>query len=470
MNKSVFGKITSIIFLITYAIFFVFINKYNILPINYRILILFILFIPVLGNLILCFLGKKFLIGKILLFIILLLLSLGEVLFIYYAHKSISTVEEISNSKHQIKNEVSFLVLKDSPIKSIEEIDGKNIITAETIDSKSTTKALESLDSTNLEPIDYTDYVTGAKGLLNGEADLMLLNESFRAMVDENIEGFSEKTRVLKSVLIDEKKEKQEKKQVKEDESFNVFISGIDTYGALSNVSRSDVNMIVSINPRKGKILITSIPRDTYLKIGDMGYDKLTHAGLFGVDTSIKSIENFFNIDIDYFGKVNFTSLKELVDILGGITVENPVEFTTSGGAYHFPQGEIYMDGDMALAFARERYHLEEGDFDRGRNHTRIMTGIIKKLLSPEMLLNFNTLAEIALKSVNTNMSYDKMIELVNKQIEKGQNWDIESQSLEGYGSMGEESLLMPNAQLYMMIPSEDSVKEVRENIIENNK
>lgn len=469
-NKSILGKIFAVLFLLIYIGFFIFINKYNIFPIKHRALILGFLAILLIINIFIQFKkSKSSFVLKILLFIILLLLSFGEILFISYAHKSISTVEEITDKKHQIKIEMSYLVLDNSPIKSINEIDGKTILTADTIDSKNIAKAIESLDNTNVDKLDYIDYVSAASGLLNGDAEVMLLNESFRKMIEENIEGFSEKTRVLKSVIIDEDKDKKDKKEVKEDESFNVFLSGIDTYGALSNVSRSDVNMIVSVNPRKGKILLTTIPRDTYLKIGNQGYDKLTHAGLFGVDTSIESLENFLDIDIDYFGKVNFTSLKELVDTLGGITVENPVEFTTSGGKYHFPQGEIHMDGDMALAFARERYHLEEGDFDRGRNHTRIMTGIIRKMLSPEMLLNFDNVAEIALESVNTDMSYDKMIELVNKQIEKGQNWDIESQSLIGLGSMGEESLLMPNAQLYMMIPDEDSVKEVKENIKKNN-
>lgn len=218
--------------------------------------------------------------------------------------------------------------------------------------------------------------------------------------------------------------------------------------------------------------MITTIPRDTYLSIGGEGdkLDKLTHAGLFGVDTSMKSLESFLDVNLDYYGKVNFTSLTDLINTLGGISVDNPVDFESSDGSYYFPQGRIDMDGDMALSFSRERHHLQEGDFDRGKNHARVLTGIIRKMLSPEMLINFNQIVNIALESVNTDIGYNKMIELVNKQLEDGGEWKIESQALKGKGAMGLDSYLMPNANLYMMVANKESIKEVHDKIIENNK
>ena len=185
------------------------------------------------------------------------------------------------------------------------------------------------------------------------------------------------------------------------------------------------------------------------------------------MDTSIKSLENLLDIEIDYYGRVNFTTVTQLVDVIGGITVENPVAF--NAGGYSFPQGNVDMDGAMALAYSRERYSLAEGDFDRGRNQTRVMTGIIKKMLRPEILLNFNQISEIALQSVNTDMPYAKMIQLVNYQIEDSRDWSIETQALEGSGASGLPSYLMPNADLYMMKVNEDSIKEVKEKIEANN-
>ncbi|EGC82946.1 LCP family protein [Anaerococcus prevotii] len=392
-----------------------------------------------------------------------------------YAKKSIDTLEKINN-KVEEQNEMSFIVLKDSNIKTIQDAFSKEIATAESFDKENTEKILSEYRkkySSDLKTKDFANYILAANSLMNKESEVMLLNESFRSILEESIDGFTEKTRVLDSKVVEGKKiTTQNKKQVEEDKAFNVYISGIDTYGSLSTVSRSDVNMILSVNPVKNKILITTIPRDTYLAIGgdNNKYDKLTHAGLFGVDTSIKSLESLLDIDIDYYGKVNFTSLTELINALGGIKVDNPVAFESSSGKYYFPQGKIDMDGDMALAFSRERYHLEEGDFDRGKNHARVLTGIINKMLSYDMLINFNQISNIVLESVNTDIAYDKMIELVNKQLSDGGDWDIETQALKGWGESGLISYLMPDFDLYMMRVDEDSVTDVHDKIIENNR
>lgn len=466
-SKRIFSKIFAFISIIIAIIFAIFLNKYNILPQKYRYILIFAIFLFLILYIFLLFRKKRLHIAFNFIFILLLiLLNLGEISAISYGNKSINTLEAINKKEKETETKMSFVVLKESDLMTTSDIGDEPIAVAEGFDRENNKKALESLDK-DLKLVNKNDYVEAGLSLLNGESQVMVLNEGFRGMLDEAIDGFSEKTRVLDSVLIKDEKKKREK--VEENESFNVYISGIDTYGDLSNVSRSDVNMVVSVNPKNGKILITSIPRDTYLNIGAMGKDKLTHAGLFGVDTSIESLENLLDIDIDYYARVNFTSLMELVDVLGGIKVENPTAFTSSSGKYTFPQGDVYMDGDMALAYARERYHLEEGDFDRGKNHARIMAAIIRRLLSPDMLLNFNSIADIALNSVNTDMPYEKMIELVNNQIEQGQDWDIESQSLEGYGQAGLTSLLMPYADLYMMVPYDESVEQIGKNIDLNN-
>lgn len=399
-------------------------------------------------------------------------MSLGEIVFMSYANSSIRTINEITTQNNGLKTEMSYIVRKDSPYKSLEDIKEASLSIAETEDSETIDEVLRKYKeefATDLSTNKYIDYLTLGKSLLRGKEEVILLNEGFRSLIEESEENFSQNTRKIGSVLVENKKkvEKEEKEQVAQNDSFNVYISGIDTYGSLSNVSRSDVNLVVSVNPTKGKVLITTIPRDSYVNIPNKGMDKLTHAGLFGVDSSIQTIENLLDINIDYYGKVNFTTLTELIDVIGGIDVENPRAFSAQG--YNFVQGTNHLNGDQALAFARDRYHQAEGDFDRGKNHTRIITAIINKMLKPEMLLNFGNISQVALRSVNTDMPYEKMIELVNKQIDSGKKWDIESQALAGSGTMDLKSALMPEAQLYMMVPSEESVKEVEGKIKENN-
>ena len=370
---------------------------------------------------------------------------------------------------------MSLVVLRESPLETLNDLEDVQVAIAKNMDSKNINGALkkykkETGEDLNVE--DYGDYLNLGQSLLNGNTQAILLNENFRQMLDETLGEFSKQTRVIKSFSVKGDDKFTENKEVKKGESFNVYISGIDTYGDLSTVSRSDVNLIVSVNPKEGKILITTIPRDTYVNIaglGDYANDKLTHAGLFGVDTSIKTLEKFLDINIDYYAKVNFTTLTQLIDLLNGVDVENPVAFETNDGKY-FPQGTVHMDGEMALSFSRERYHLAEGDFDRGKNQVRVMTGIIRKLLSTETLLNFNSIAEVALNSVNTNMPYDKMIEMANGQIDQPKNWKIKSQAVRGQDATGLPSYLMPGSNLYMMKADDESIDKIHDGILRNNK
>lgn len=472
-SKKYFGKLIGGLSFIIYLIFAFFLYKYNILPIKYRVLLLIILPVILLCYLYLSSKDKIKKTGNIIFSIILIIISISEILFISFANSSIKTINEISKKDNSLMTEMSYIVRKDSPYKSLEDIKEASLSIAETEEADIIEEVLKKYKEefgTDLATNKYVDYLSLGKSLLRGKEEVMLLNEGFRSLIEESEENFSQDTRKIGSVLVENKKKESEddKEVVAQNESFNVYISGIDTYGSLSNVSRSDVNLVISVNPVKGKVLITTIPRDSYVDIPGKGMDKLTHAGLFGVDSSIQTIENLLNINIDYYGKVNFTTLTELIDVLGGIDVENPRAFSAEG--YNFVQGTNHLDGSASLVFARDRYHQVEGDFDRGRNHTRIIAAIINKMLRPEMLLNFNNISQVALKSVNTDMPYEKMIELVNKQIDSGKKWEIQSQSLEGTGTMDLKSALMPEAQLYMMVPSEGSVKEVEGKIKENNK
>ena len=205
-------------------------------------------------------------------------------------------------------------------------------------------------------------------------------------------------------------------------------MSGIDTYGPISSVSRSDVNIILTINKETGKVLLTTTPRDSYVKIADGGnneFDKLTHAGLYGVDSSIHTLENLYDIKLDYYAKLNFTSFLELIDTVGGVDVYNDQAF--SAGKYNFNSGLVHLDADKALTFVRERYSLSDGDNDRGKNQEKVIAAIIKKLTTKEGLTNYKTIINKISKSVQTNMPIETANKLANEQLNSGKEFSVAS-------------------------------------------
>lgn len=253
------------------------------------------------------------------------------------------------------------------------------------------------------------------------------------------------------------------------DEAFNIYISGNDVYGDLSKVSRSDVNLVLTVNTRTKKMLITTVPRDTYLPIqgGGGGYeDKLTHAGNYGVNASVKTLEDFLDTPIPYYARVNFTTMIKLVDVLGGIEVDNPETFKARvGGGKTFSKGMIQLDGKDALAFSRERYNLDEGDIGRGKNHMRVLKAMLQKALSPALLTNYVQILAVATESTDTNIPTKTIIKWINTELEHPGRWEITTEDVQGTGSMGLKSHAMPGHRLYMMVPSEASVNQVKEAI-----
>jgi len=248
-------------------------------------------------------------------------------------------------------------------------------------------------------------------------------------------------------------------------ESFNVYISGVDVHGDLSRDSRSDVNIIATVNLATGKVLLTTVPRDTYLPIAGAGNnenDKLTHAGNYGVQSSIDTLENFLDIDITYYARVNFDSLVNLVDVIGGVEIENDQAFKSSLSGRYYEQGKVELDGKAALDFVRERYTLQGGDNQRGRNQEKVLEAMIRKTLTPSVLLNFDGVMNTLNKSMVTNMSTNKIMDIVNMQIFSNKSFDIDSQEIEGEGTMDLPSYAMPDDQLYMFVPFEESVTEVK--------
>jgi len=220
------------------------------------------------------------------------------------------------------------------------------------------------------------------------------------------------------------------------EEPFNIYITGIDQWEEEKgyDLERSDVNMIVTVNPKTKKVLLTSIPRDSYVKLHTMQLmDKLTHTGVYGVDETIYTVEDWLGIEINYYVKMNFTAVRDIINAMGGIRVYSPVAFDSSLRDYHYDQGWNELGGREALFFARERHAFEGQDSIRVENQQRVMKAIIEKMTSSTTLLTrYGDIMAAAGNNLSTNMSSEEMTDLVKMQITDLADWDIETQKIEG--------------------------------------
>lgn len=363
---------------------------------------------------------------------------------------------------HVETDSVSIIVKANSTYQYTQDLKGKIYSTLAT-DDKSVDKTIEKLqreNNENIQPKVYSGVLTLVNALYNNDVDCIIINESYRAMIEEDFPNFSSDTRVIYSKQYVTEINSPENSDITRN-TFNVYVSGIDTYGSITTKSRSDVNMIMTVNPTTKTILLTSIPRDYYIPFNVLGgqRDKLTHSGLYGVNETMQNVASYFGIDIDYFIRVNFDSLIDIVDSLGGIEVYNPQAFK------NFEVGKITLNGEEALAFSRERYSFEDGDKERGRNQMRVITGIINKVLSPAIISNYSELMDKLHVSFQTNMADEQIISLVRMQLDDMSPWTIQQQSVNGNG----QTLYSPiyGSDLYMMVPDDKSVENAKVKINE---
>ena len=363
---------------------------------------------------------------------------------------------------HVETDSVSIIVKANSTYQYTQDLKGKVYSTLAT-DDKSVDKTIEKLqteNNENIQPKVYSGVLTLVNALYNNDVDCIIINESYRAMIEEDFPNFSSDTRVIYSKQYVTEINSPENSDITRN-TFNVYVSGIDTYGSITTKSRSDVNMIMTVNPTTKTILLTSIPRDYYIPFNVLGgqRDKLTHSGLYGVNETMQNVASYFGIDIDYFIRVNFDSLIDIVDSLGGIEVYNPQAFK------NFEVGKITLNSEEALAFSRERYSFEDGDKERGRNQMRVITGIINKILSPAIISNYSELMDKLHVSFQTNMADEQIISLVRMQLDDMSPWTIQQQSVNGNG----QTLYSPiyGSDLYMMVPDDKSVENAKVKINE---
>lgn len=443
------------------AVFLLFlIFKYNMLDFRYLNIVVAAL-IVVLA--ILCFFliwSKK---AKNLTLILLLLGILISGTSLFAVGQFIGFTSRLNATSNYSNYSMSIAVLADSPIDNISQV--TSVMGPTGTDKDNIQQLMNDLKATQNKELTVEEsrsYLAAYKSLLAGDTKAILLNSVFENIIESEYPDYASK---IKKIYTKElTKTVETPKDVKGD-SFNVYISGIDTYGPISSVSRSDVNIIMTVNRETKKILLTTTPRDSYVPIADGGNnqkDKLTHAGIYGVDASIHTLENLYGIDLNYYARLNFTSFLKLIDLLGGVDVYNDQEFTAHTNGKFYSVGNVHLDSEQALGFVRERYSLADGDRDRGRNQQKVIVAILQKLTSTEALKNYDGIIKGLQDSIQTNMPLETMMKLVNAQLESGGTYKINSQDLKGTGRMDLPSYAMPESNLYMMEISDSSLESVK--------
>ncbi len=381
-----------------------------------------------------------------------------------YVFQAGDTLRKISGAT--IKTDaISVIVLNDSSAKVLEDVKGKQFGIQSVTDRLNTDAAIQDIKgklNQELKIKEYKTYDELAKALYSKQVEVIIMNEAYKAALEETYPNFQTETRVIYQYTIETQLADLSKNVNVAKDAFNIFISGIDTYGPISTSSRSDVNMVATVNPASKQILLTSIPRDYYVKLSCLNgaYDKLTHAGIYGVDCSVGTIENLFGIDINYYARVNFSSLINIVDALGGIYVESPKAFTSNDG-YSFSAGRNYLNGKEALAFSRDRYHQEGGDRGRGKNQMRVIEGIISKAISPSIITNYSSLMSALSGSFQTNLESREITDIIKMQLQDMTGWTIIQNSVDGTGGTDFAYSLGNNA--YVMYPDTSTVEKTKQ-------
>lgn len=452
-------RIVSILLLFLSLIFLIKLTCIGIL--GFKLLILVYSIFILTEGFILLVLNKRFKVVVKLPFLVIALLMIGA--FTYGTYSLDATTRFANKIAGSVRYEEKYniYVLSDSEFDSIEDLDKTKL---GIYDSKSDTleEAVKILKkkATFKEENVYDDLESMFKECIDGIINVIYMSSTMEEIAYEEFPELFYNLKKIGDIGVFKKSsiEKSDVDVVKE--PFLIYISGIDTYGSIANVSRSDVNILVAVNPKTNKILLVNTPRDYYVKLhSKKAFDKLTHAGNYGVEESITTLEDLYATDIDFYVKLNFSSLIKIVNTLGGITVDSKYNFAYDGHSFH--KGKNNLNGEAALAFSRCRKELPGGDVSRGENQEAVIKGLIEKVTSPSIITKYKSLLDTLGESVVTNMSEEEMFSLAKMQLNDNPSWEVESKNVKGYDAY-KITYSAGKTKLYVMDPDEESVTEVK--------
>lgn len=442
-------------------------SKLDMIPFKY-LLIFYIVFGLLYLYLLFTSIPKKIKFGiKVSSCVVLDIFSIVFGIGIKYLDNTMDFVNVISKDLSQ--NEVYYvMVLEDSKYKKIKDLKGRDIGIYSSKNSENANEKLNKKIENNSK--EYKNVVEMFEDLRDSKLDAVLINGSTRNLLDSDLSDMDIDLKEIYKLSISIEKEDIVKVVDVTKKTFNIFVAGGDAYGSIDNVTNTDVNMIITVDPVNKKLLLTSIPRDYYVNLpsfGDNAYDKLTHAGYYGIEESVKAVENLLDIDINYYVKVNFSTIVGVIDAIGGVDVNSDYSFYEKAyGLYHYKKGMNHLNGKQALAFARERKSFGDGDVQRVKNQQKVLTAIIKKVTSSATLVtNFSQILDSVENSFLTNMKSKDINKFVKMQLNDMSSWNIDSQNLVGTDLYTKDTYTFPNLELYVMKQEQKSINDAKEKI-----
>lgn len=412
----------------------------------------------------------RFIGGTVLAVIMIAILAFGG----FYINKTRSAISNISGEATEV-TQMAVYVKNDDAADSVEATAGYTYGILSSLDRENTDGAVAHLNSefgTEVQTKEYAGLTELADGILNGEVNAMLLNSGYLS-VYEDMDGYTDFSTKIKEVgTVDVESTIQSAEESTPIEPittanggkvYTIYLSGIDTRGEMTAKSRSDVNIIATVNTDTHEILLVSTPRDYFVPLSISGGapDKLTHAGIYGIDVCMDTLGMLYDIDINYYFRINFGGFVKVIDALGGITVNSDYDFDSKNIlGYHFNKGENYVNGEQALIFARERYAFQEGDRQRGKNQMEVIRGVVKKALSPEILTSYSSILSSLDGCFGTNITYEEIAQILQQQLTNGGDWTIVSYSVNGTGAT--EKPYSMSQKAYVMVPDYNTVDKAK--------
>lgn len=460
-------SITTILLVVLSIMLVININTLNILSDRYMIILVAILII--LDTLLIFNLARKKDNKKlqIINIIICILVAILMIIGIIYTKNTIDFMKNITNNEYNSdKKKYSIIVLNDN-YNSINDLENKNIgfIKTDTL-YKENLIEFNKITKLKFNENKFDEFDLIISSLEEGTIDAISFDDAHMNLLQMNYADTFKKIKIIYTYYVSNTETKEENLNLK---PFIVYISGIDTYGNVSNVSRSDVNIIAVVNIKESKILLLNTPRDYYVQLHNTTglKDKLTHSGIYGIEMSEKTLEDLYNIKIDYYVRLNFTSFINIMDEMGDISVYSDTTFKTSNKPHcDIKEGMNTLNSACALAYSRERYAYKTGDNHRGENQQEVIKGVVNKLTNTETLLKYNKILSKLDGTLQTNMSYETITELIKYEIETKKSFEVETISVVGSSAM-EPTYSIRSQKLYVTIPNDESVKRASNKIYE---
>lgn len=403
----------------------------------------------------------RFALGCILAFV----LIIGETVGFYFVKVGVDALNKITTPSVEYAEMGVYVRVKD-PATSLEDIRYYQFGALEKLDESATNLAIKDITkelNAKISVTNFDDVGALLDSLIKDKTtSAIILNKSFIDILEET-EGHqkdSEKIRELYTIVIEQDSaDGHIAPQLKE--TFTMYISGIDCRGSITRKSRSDVNIIATVNIKTGQVLLVSTPRDYYvpLSISNGVPDKLTHAGIYGINVSRETLSMLYDTPIDYYFRVNFDGFEEIIDALGGVDVVS--NYTFNSDNYKFVKGVNTLNGKQALEFSRERYKIPTGDRGRGENQMAVIKAVIAKTASRAMVKNYKQVMDSLAGSFETNMPFAAIAELVQNQLENNPKWNVTTYSVNGTGTSG--PLYSVSGYAYIMKPDQKTVEHAKE-------